>query len=64
MQARWSAHTDSGEGPKVWALGNKEMDGNIGPVREQEAREIGKLLRQIVDDGWLKLDKGRHGHGG
>ena len=57
MQARWSAITDSEVGPKVWALGNKEMDGNIGPVRDQEAREIGKLLRQIVDDGWLKLDK-------
>ena len=57
MKHRWSADTESGVGPRVWALGNEEQPARIGPIREQEAADIAALLRQIVDDGWLKLDQ-------
>lgn len=57
MAHRWSADTDSSVGPRVWALGNEEQPGPIGAIRQQEAADIANLLRQIVEEGWLKLDQ-------
>ena len=57
MAHRWSASTDSAVGPRVWALGNEEQPGPVGVIRRQEAADIASLLRQIVDEGWLKLDQ-------
>ena len=56
MAHRWSVGTESAVGPRVWALGNEEQAAPIGTIRQQEASEIAALLRQVVADGWLKLD--------
>ena len=57
MAHRWSAETDSVVGPRVWALGDEEQPGRIDAIRQQEAADIAALLRQVVTDGWLKLDQ-------
>ncbi len=57
MAHRWLADTDSAVGPRVWALGNEEQPDLIGTIRQQEAADIATLLRQIVEEGWLKLDQ-------
>ena len=57
MAHRWSAKTDSAVGPRVWALGDEEQPGRIDAIRQREAADIAALLRQIVNDGWLKLDQ-------
>ena len=56
MTNLWTATTEGGIGPRVWALGNEEMDENIDTVRRQEANELGALLKQIVAEEWLMLD--------
>ena len=56
MEHRWSAATTSPFGPRVWALADEEMSGPIGSIRRQEAGDIAALLRQMVDQKWLKLD--------
>ena len=57
MTPRWQAATDSSVGPRVWALGDEAVDAAVNVVRQQEAAEIAALLRQIVDAGWLVLDR-------
>ncbi len=57
MFPRWSAATASSVGPRVWALADEAQPGLIGAVRQQEATDIAALLRQIVQEGWLKLDR-------
>ena len=57
MAHRWSAKTDSAVGPRVWALGDEEQPGRIDTIRQQEGADIAALLRQVVADGWLKLDQ-------
>ena len=57
MAHRWSADTDSDVSPRVWALGNEEQSGPIGAIRQREAADIAALLRQVVGEGWLKLDQ-------
>ena len=57
MSPRWQAVTDSAVGPRVWALGNEAVEGRVNEVRQQEASEIAELLNQIVDHGWLVLDR-------
>ena len=57
MAHRWSADTESAVGPRVWALGNEEQSDPVGTIRQQEAAEIAALLRQMVSEGWLKLDQ-------
>ena len=56
MTHLWSAATEGGIGPRVWALGDEEMDENIDTVRRREATELGALLQQVVGEGWLMLD--------
>ena len=57
MSPRWQASTDSSVGPRVWALGDEAIDAQVNEVRQQEAAEIAELLRQVVDQGWLVLDR-------
>ncbi len=57
MSPRWQAVTDSAVGPRVWALGNEAVEGRVNDVRRQEASEIAELLNQIVDQGWLVLNR-------
>ena len=57
MAHRWSAATNSALGPHVWALADQAVAGPVGAVRRQEAEDIASLLRQIVDQRWLKLDR-------
>ncbi len=57
MAHRWSADADSVVGPRVWALGDEAQPAPIGAIRQQEAVEIAALLRQTVEQGWLKLDQ-------
>jgi len=56
MTHLWSATAEGDKGPRVWALGDEDMDDTIEPVRRQEAHELGALLKQIVSEGWLMLD--------
>ena len=56
MTHLWSGATEGDQGPRVWALGNEDMDDTIDPVRRQEANEIGALLQQIMSERWLMLD--------
>ena len=57
MEHRWSADTKSAVGPRVWTVGDEEHPDPIGSIRRQEGNDIAVLLRQVVDDGWLKLDQ-------
>lgn len=57
MAHRWLAATDSAVGPRVWSLADEEQADLIGVVRRQEGADIASLLRQIVEDGWQKLDQ-------
>ena len=58
MTPRWEANTDSPAGPRVWALGNEAMPVPMDGIRRAEASDIAVLLRQIVAEGWLVLDRG------
>ena len=57
MFHRWEAREASDVGPRVWALGNEEMEGTIDPIRGQEAGEIATLLGQMVAEPWQTLDR-------
>ena len=57
MSARWVGDTGNPNRPQVWTLGNAAVDANIDPIRQQEAREIGILLRQMVAEQWQTLDR-------
>ena len=52
---RWEAASDHPAGPRVWRLGGA-LDGNIGPVRREEARRIAGLLQHMVAQQWQVLD--------
>ena len=61
MAPHWQATAVSPESlpvtPRVWALGDEETEGSTDQVRRQEAREIAALVKQVVDQQWLKLDE-------
>ena len=57
MTPQWQATAGSPVGPRVWALGDEETEGNTDQVRRQEATEVAALLKQILDQKWLKLDR-------
>ncbi len=57
MSPRWQADTDHPLGPRVWALADEVVDGQMDNIRRQEAEDIGALLQQIVSDGWQTLDQ-------
>ena len=57
MSPRWSGDTRSRFGPRVWALADKEVEANIDGVRWEEAKDIARLLRQMIDDNWQTLDR-------
>ncbi len=57
MHARWEGNTGSSVAPQVWALSNVAEESKIGPVREQESRDIAALLREMVADQWQVLDE-------
>ncbi|MDE2939833.1 MAG: UvrD-helicase domain-containing protein [Chloroflexota bacterium] len=57
MAHRWSADIDSSVGPRVWSLGDEEEAQPAGEVRRAEAAGIAALLRQMVSEGWLRLDQ-------
>ncbi len=59
MSPRWQADTESGLGPRVWALSDEVVGERIDPIREREGDEIGNLLRQMAadDEPWQTLDR-------
>ena len=57
MAPHWQTTAHSPVGPRVWALGDEETEGNADQVRRQEATEIAALVKQVVDQKWLKLDR-------
>lgn len=57
MHARWKGMTGSSVAPQVWALSNVAEESTIGPVREQESRDIAALIRQVIADQWQVLDE-------
>lgn len=57
MSALWVGDTGSPYCPRVWALGDEGVDTPIGEIRQEEAREIGLLLRQVVAEQWETLDQ-------
>ncbi len=64
MVGRWEADTDSAVGPGVWFLGDEETDLPVGEIRREEAADIAVLLRQMVTEGWLRLDLSATGAAG
>ena len=57
MSARWAGGSGLPFGPRVWALADKEVDAPIDGVRMDEAKQIARLLRQMVADRWQTLDR-------
>ena len=59
MSALWIGDTGNPAAPRVWTLGNEavEAPAPIGKIRQEEAREIGLLLRQMVAEQWEILDQ-------
>ncbi len=57
MSALWVGDTGSPNSPRVWTLGNEAIEAPIGEIRQEEAREIGLLLRQMVAEQWETLDQ-------
>ena len=57
MSPRWSGDTGAPFGPRVWALADMVVEGPIDAVRKQEAQELARLLRQMVDGRWQTLDR-------
>ena len=55
MSALWVGDTGSPNSPQVWTLGNEAVDASIGEIRQEEARQIGLLLRQMVAEQWETL---------
>ena len=56
MSAVWQANCPGATSPTVWTLGNQAVEELTGAVRQQEADEIGTLLKQIVSEPWSVLD--------
>ena len=56
MVPRWIGGPASGIGPRVWALSNELVEGDIDGIRRMEATEIAGLIRRMADDRWQKLD--------
>ena len=57
MIHRWEGDAGHRFRPRVWALGNEEIDELMDPIREREAAEIALLLRTVVDAPWQVLDR-------
>ena len=57
MDYRWSGNAEGSFGPRVWALADEVMDGRISGVRRQEAEDIARLLRHMVEQQWEKQDR-------
>ena len=57
MYPRWEGKAEGLVRPQVWALANLPDGTRIGPVREQESRDIAALLREIVRNKWPVLDE-------
>ena len=57
MSARWEAETGSDFRPRVWALSDETIQAGIDAIRQVEANDIGMLLRQMVSDSWVTLDR-------
>ena len=57
MHARWEGKTESSVAPQVWALSNVAEESKIGPVRDQESRDIAALAQEMVTDRWQVLDE-------
>ena len=57
MSALWVGDTGNPYCPRVWTLGDEAVDAPIGEIRQEEAREIGLLLRQMVAEQWETLDQ-------
>ena len=57
MSALWVGDTGNPNSPQVWTLGNETVDAPIGEIRQEEARQIGLLLRQMVNEHWETLDQ-------
>ncbi len=57
MSAQRAGEPESGVGPRVWALADKEVEGPIGDVRRDEANQIALLLRRMEADEWQTLDR-------
>ncbi len=57
MSAHWVGDTGNLYCPRVWTLGDEAVDAPIGEIRQEEAHEIGLLLRQMVAEQWETLDQ-------
>ena len=57
MTALWIGDTGNSFAPRVWTLGDEAVEASITQIREDEARNIGILLRQMVADPWETLDR-------
>ena len=57
MSALWVGDTGNPYCPRVWTLGDEAVDAPVGEIRQEEAREIGLLLRQMVAEQWETLDQ-------
>ena len=57
MYHRWEGNIEHAARPRVWALGDEEIDIRMAPLREQEASEIALLLQRVVSEPWQILDR-------
>ena len=57
MVHRWESATGHSFRPRVWALADEESDGGMDAVREQEASDIARLMRHVVNSPWQVLDQ-------
>ena len=57
MSALWVGDTGNPNRPQVWTLGNDAIEAPVGEIRQEEARQIGLLLRQMVAEQWETLDQ-------
>ena len=57
MSAHLVGDTGNPYCPRVWTLGDEAVDAPIGEIRQEEAHEIGLLLRQMVAEQWETLDQ-------
>ena len=57
MSPRWEGGASSAFRPRVWSLVDEEYEGAIDAVRRLEAADIAALLKQMVSQGWLTLDR-------
>ena len=57
MYPRWRGDAGGPFCPQVWALSNEASGKRVGPVRQQESRDIATLLDQVVAQKWPVLDE-------